>query len=88
MQLSTVKRGALGAFPMSTSLYERIGGEAAVDAAVDVFYRKVLSDPRIAEFFDSVDMDRQRAKQKAFLTYAFGGPTITPARICERRTRR
>jgi len=59
---------------MSTSLYERIGGEAAVDAAVDVFYRKVLSDPRIAEFFDSVDMDRQRAKQKAFLTYAFGGP--------------
>jgi len=59
---------------MSTSLYERIGGEAAVDAAVDVFYRKVLSDPRIAEFFDSVDMDLQRAKQKAFLTYAFGGP--------------
>ena len=59
---------------MSTSLYERIGGEPAVDAAVDVFYRKVLSDPRIAEFFDSVDMDLQRAKQKAFLTYAFGGP--------------
>jgi hemoglobin len=59
---------------MSTSLYERIGGEAAVDAAVDLFYRKVLSDRRISEFFDSVDMDRQRAKQKAFLTFAFGGP--------------
>lgn len=56
------------------SLYDRIGGEAAVNAAVDVFYRKVLRDPRIREFFDTVDMERQHAKQKAFLTVAFGGP--------------
>lgn len=56
------------------SLYERIGGEAAVDAAVDVFYRKVLADERISHHFDSVDMDAQRNKQKAFLTFAFGGP--------------
>src|SRR6185369_3904376 len=55
---------------MSTSIYERLGG----DAAVDIFYRKVLSDDRISNFFDDVDMDRQRAKQKAFLTFAFGGP--------------
>lgn len=33
------------------SLYERIGGAAAVDAAVDVFYRKVLNDYRINRFF-------------------------------------
>jgi hemoglobin len=43
-------------------------------AAVDIFYRKVLSDPRIAGFFDEVDMDRQAAKQKAFLTMVLGGP--------------
>src|SRR3954467_4148792 len=55
-------------------LYEQLGGEAAVDAAVDLFYRKVLSDDRISDFFDGVDMDRQIAKQKAFLTMAFGGP--------------
>jgi len=60
---------------MSTSIYERLGGEAAVDAAVDIFYRKVLTDDRISSFFDDVDMDRQRAKQKAFLTFAFGGPS-------------
>lgn len=59
---------------MSESLYERIGGEAAVNAAVDVFYRKVLVDDRIRHYFESVDMDAQRAKQKAFLTFAFGGP--------------
>ena len=56
------------------SLYEQLGGEAAVDAAVDVFYRKVLSDDRVRQFFDDVDMDRQIAKQKAFLTLVFGGP--------------
>jgi hemoglobin len=59
---------------MSESLYDRLGGEAAVNAAVDIFYRKVLADDRISDFFDGVDMERQAAKQKAFLTMAFGGP--------------
>lgn len=49
-----------------SSLYERIGGDAAVNAAVDVFYRNVLNDDRISSFFDDVDMDRQAAKQKLF----------------------
>ena len=57
-----------------SSVYEQIGGAAAVDAAVDIFYRKVLKDRRISGFFDTVDMDGQRNKQKAFLTMAFGGP--------------
>lgn len=56
------------------SVYEAIGGAAAVDAAVDIFYRKVLADDRISEFFDTVDMEEQHTKQKAFLTMAFGGP--------------
>lgn len=56
------------------SLYDEIGGEAAVNAAVDIFYRKVLKDDRINRFFEGVDMDKQAAKQKAFLTMAFGGP--------------
>ena len=60
--------------PMST-LYEQLGGQAAVDAAVDIFYRKVLVDDRISHFFEGVDMDRQIGKQKAFLTMAFGGPS-------------
>lgn len=59
---------------MSENLFEQIGGEPAVSAAVDIFYRKVLSDDRISHFFDDVDMERQAAKQKAFLTMALGGP--------------
>ena len=59
---------------MSDSLYDRIGGDAAVNAAVELFYRKVLADNRINSFFEGVDMDKQAAKQKAFLTMALGGP--------------
>jgi hemoglobin len=57
-----------------SSLYERLGGAPALDAAVNLFYRKVLADERISRFFDDVDMERQAAKQKAFLTMVMGGP--------------
>lgn len=60
---------------MSDSLYDQIGGEAAVDAAVELFYRKVLTDHTINRFFDNTNMEEQIAKQKAFLTMAFGGPS-------------
>lgn len=58
----------------TASLFDQLGGEAAVNAAVDIFYRKVLNDDRINRFFEGVDMEKQAAKQKAFLTMAFGGP--------------
>src|SRR4051794_38813117 len=58
----------------SATLYQQLGGHDAVEAAVDNFYRKVLTDGRVSSFFQDIDMDRQRAKQKAFLTMAFGGP--------------
>ena len=56
------------------SLYEKLGGKAAINAAVDIFYEKVLKDERVKDFFNDIDMNRQRNKQKAFLTMAFGGP--------------
>ena len=57
---------------MPASLYERLGGQTAVDAAVDIFYRKVLVDQRVNGFFDGVDMEQQIIKQKGFLTMVFG----------------
>lgn len=58
---------------MST-LYEQLGGLDAINAAVDIFYGKVVADERINYFFDGVDMKKQAAKQKGFLMMAFGGP--------------
>jgi hemoglobin len=56
------------------SLYDRLGGAPAIRAATELFYRKVLADPLLSSYFDDVDMDRQVAKQAAFLTMALGGP--------------
>lgn len=56
------------------TIYEQLGGAPAMDAAVDIFYRKVLADDRISKYFEGVDMERQAQKQKAFLTMVFGGP--------------
>ena len=56
------------------SLYQKLGGKAAMDAAVEAFYVKVLADNRVKHFFDDINMARQRRKQKEFLSAAFGGP--------------
>jgi len=55
-------------------LYDRVGGDKAMELAVDLFYRKVLQDELVGHFFEDTDMDAQRLKQKSFLSMAFGGP--------------
>ena len=69
--VATTKNDVLNIKP---SLYERIGGEKAVDAAIPIFYKKNLSDARIKMMFEGIDMDRLKKHQKAFMTFALGGP--------------
>ncbi|VEG92144.1 group I truncated hemoglobin [Legionella spiritensis] len=59
---------------MPESLFDRLGGQNAVNTAVDIFYRKMLTDDRVRDFFDDVDMEQQILKQKGFLTMVLGGP--------------
>lgn len=59
---------------VTTSLYTQIGGKAAMNAAVDLFYTKVLADKRVNFFFEDVNMKRQHNKQKQFLSAALGSP--------------
>ncbi len=56
-----------------TTLFEKLGGTEAIDVVVDKFYNRILQDDRIKHFFTNIDMVKQRAHQKAFLTYALGG---------------
>ena len=56
------------------SLFTRLGGESAVEAAVVSFYEKVMADDSLAPFFDGLDMAAQIDKQIAFMTMAFRGP--------------
>jgi len=59
---------------MKQSLYERIGGEPALMAAVDLFYSKVLDNELTRPFFETLDMESQIRKQIAFMAWALGGP--------------
>jgi len=58
----------------TNSLYQKLGGKPAMDAAINLFYTKVLADDRIKHFFEDINMNKQRRKQQAFLSAAFGGP--------------
>jgi hypothetical protein len=47
-------------------LYETIGGNRTVNAAIDSFYRRVLKDKSLRHFFDSTDMARLHAGQSMY----------------------
>ncbi len=57
----------------SATLFERLGGTAAIEATVTEFYRRVLADPVLARFFEGIDQARLERHQARFLSYAFGG---------------
>ncbi|SDM79602.1 hemoglobin [Halogranum gelatinilyticum] len=60
--------------PMSQTVYNEIGGQAAVEAVVDDFYDRVLSDDQLVHFFDDQDMAELRAHQVQFISAVAGGP--------------
>eukprot|EP01091_Cochliopodium_minus_P014028 TRINITY_DN467_c0_g1_i1.p2 TRINITY_DN467_c0_g1~~TRINITY_DN467_c0_g1_i1.p2 ORF type:complete len:124 (-),score=38.29 TRINITY_DN467_c0_g1_i1:280-651(-) len=55
------------------TLFDRLGGDSALETAVENFYQKVMSDSTLSPFFKNTNMERQKKMQKQFLTYAFGG---------------
>lgn len=57
-----------------STIYEAIGGEEALIAVVDDFYRRVLSDPRLSGFFTGTNMTRLKGRQVEFFAVALGGP--------------
>lgn len=54
-------------------MYEAIGGRQKLNAAVRIFYEKVLKDPKLREFFTGANMDGLRVKQVMFLSMLLGG---------------
>lgn len=62
------------------SIYDAIGGAAAVEAAVDEFYVRVTADPVLAPFFAGRDIPSLKAHQRAFISAAIGGPEVYQGR--------
>ena len=59
---------------MTETLYDRLGGWGAVAAVVDIFYDRVLADPRLSDVFVGIDMERLKKHQVMFVSAATGGP--------------
>ena len=56
------------------TIYDTIGGQAAVGTLVNELYRRTLDDLHLKGYFDSTDMDRLHRHQRAFIAAALGGP--------------
>ena len=56
------------------SIYDAIGGRAALTAAVDNFYGRLLADPELAPLFPHGVGPRHRAYVVTVLGEALGGP--------------
>ena len=61
---------------MDQSLYEELGGKETVEKASHYLYVHILDDDRINSFFENIDVEKQKRKMSAFLTYIFGGPSL------------
>ena len=60
----------------ATTIYDAIGGKAAVAAAVDGLYERILGDPALSHWFERTDMRKQKAHMRAFVAVALGGPEL------------
>jgi hemoglobin len=56
------------------SLYDRLGRDVGIRTAVDEFYRRLLDDPQLKQYFDGVDLNRLRGHQAKLLIQVTGGP--------------
>ncbi|MFP5272615.1 group I truncated hemoglobin [Coleofasciculus sp.] len=66
------------------NLYEKLGGQPVVAQIVDDFYKRVLADDIVNDFFAHTDMEKQRRHQTAFVSHALGGPNQYSGRSMER----
>ena len=51
-----------------TTLYDKLGGQQAIEQVVDDFYKLVLADDSVNHFFADTDMEKQRRHQTAFIS--------------------
>jgi hemoglobin len=58
----------------TSSLYDRLGGDAGIESLVVSFYVRVLADPELAPFFRSTPIEKLHVMQREFFAMALGGP--------------
>lgn len=56
-------------------MFDRVGGEPTIMAAVTRLYQKLQADELTRPFFDGLEMEALVRKQVGFLSWAFDGPS-------------
>jgi truncated hemoglobin YjbI len=56
------------------SLYARVGGDPAIQAVMEGFFARIMSDRELAPIFERVNIERHSRKTAAFVSAAAGGP--------------
>lgn len=56
------------------SLFERLGGRQPLHSLIDLFYYKMLLDPKLKRKFGGANIITLKEHQLEFMTYVFGGP--------------
>ena len=74
MTINTCPGASAPAEAEAASVYEAIGGRAALAAAVDGFFGRLLADPVLGPFFPGGAGARHRAYVVTILGEALGGP--------------
>ncbi len=64
----------------SSTLYEKLGGEAGVESLVTPFYARVMRDPELEPFFRNAPVAHLHSMQKEFFTMSLGGPVTYSGR--------
>src|SRR3954462_7482190 len=62
------------------AIFDRLGQEQGIRAAVDDFYERVVGDPALAHYFEGVDLRVLRGHQTALLVQVTGGPAAYSGR--------
>jgi len=56
------------------SVYDEIGGDAAVSLAVESFYDRVMADATLSPYFDGMNLHAIKNHQRDFFTVLLDGP--------------
>ena len=72
--LSGIESAVCFAMPDKPSVYDRIGGDTAIESLVVAFYVRVMGDPDLAPFFRNTAIEKLHAMQREFFAMALGGP--------------
>src|SRR5262249_37525661 len=58
----------------SESLFQRVGGDPAIQAVMEGFFARITNDRELAPIFERVNIERHSRKTAAFVSAAAGGP--------------